>query len=391
MRVLVATPSLPLPFGEAVARCVHVVVTGLASRGHDVVCLACTEGDDKSVADAHAQAAIAGYEFRHVPLLLPDTNVVARRLASLSRPFSEYERVAELREVFDEEARLADVVHLEQLYFSRIGVTHPRAVTYLHHLELIDWEHRTEIDLRTRVVRRQMKRATAQILGESSRVIVGTNRLADRVLHINPRLRVSVVPGSIDVDLYPVLPHPAEPVVGLIGSMNWYPSHSAADRVMRKLWPEIHRMVPDSRLIVAGRGSSEKLAHHFLLAGAELLGTVARPEDFFSSISVLLYPPTRGSGIKIKVLEAMAYGRAVVSNAEGLEGFGDRGEIVAVQAETDDEFIEHTVSLLNNPQRRAALGSAGRSQVAEVYSVQPATDRLLDAYEQVGLVTGARR
>ena len=215
-----------------------------------------------------------------------------------------------------------------------------------------------------------MKRATAQILGESSRVIVGTNRLADRVLHINPRLRVSVVPGSIDVDLYPVLPHPAEPVVGLIGSMNWYPSHSAADRVMRKLWPEIHRMVPDSRLIVAGRGSSEKLAHHFPLAGAELLGTVARPEDFFSSISVLLYPPTRGSGIKIKVLEAMAYGRAVVSNAEGLEGFGDRGEIVAVQAETDDEFIEHTVSLLNNPQRRAALGSAGRSQVAEVYSVQ---------------------
>ena len=391
MRVLVVTPSLPLPFGKADARWLYVVVKGLAARGHDVVCLACTEAGEEEVAAATTGAEADGYRLRHVPLVLDPSGVLKRKVGSLIRPFSEYQKVAALRVAFDEESALADVVHVEHLFNSRIALDHPNAVTYLHHLEIIDWEHRTGIDLRTRITRLQMERATSQILSRTRRVLGATSRLVARAKTINSSIDASIVPVSIDPSLYPDLPLSADPVIGVIGSMHWYPSRSAADRVLVDLWPRIYDQVPDAKLLVAGWGSVENLGHRFPLEGAELLGAVDSPEDFFGAISVLLYPPARGSGFKIKVLEAMAYGRAAVSNAEGLEGLTDRGALVPVAAETDDEFVEAAVALLRDPGRRMSLGASGRQQVVDIYSPEPAIERLLDAYDQVGLLTPGLR
>ena len=378
----------PLPFGKADARWLHVVVTGLAGRGHDVLCIACTEEPDDQVQESQRLADAGGYEFTHVPMALDPSSVAARRLNSLRRPFNEYERVAELQKLVQREAATADVVHVEHVFTSRICDGLENAVTYLHHLEIIDWEERTDVDLRTRVVRKQMERATSQILRSTSRAIGATSRLVARSLTINPNLKTAVVPVSIDPSLYEVPPLPDEPIVGVIGSMHWYPSRSAADRALTRLWPEIHRQVPDARLLVAGWGSEENLGHRFPLEGAELLGAVDSPIDFFGAISTLLYPPARGSGFKIKVLEAMAYGRAAISNHEGLEGLTDRGELVPVHAETDAEFIEATVSMLADDDRRTALAAQGRTLVEDVYSPEPAIDRLLDAYSQLGFGSG---
>lgn len=388
MRVVVVTPSLPLPFGSADARWLHVMVEGLTARGHDVCCLACTEDDAELVAQAASQAEHAGFEFHHVALALEDESVAKRRARSLATPFNEYARVAEFRRLVEHHAATADVVHVEHLFTSRVTEGLPNVVTYLHHLELIDWERRDDLDRRARMVRVQMERATRQILGRSTHVIAATSRLLSRVRDLAPHVQGVVVPVSIDPALYPVLDLPAEPVVGVIGSMHWYPSRSAADRALTMLWPSIHHHRPDSRLVVAGFGAVEHLGHRFPLAGAELLGTVDRPEDFFGQISVLLYPPARGSGFKIKVLEAMAYGRAVISNHEGLEGLTDRGSHQAIHAESDDDFIVETLGLLGDARRIAELGSAGRVLVETTYSPEPAIDRLLDGYERLGFPTG---
>lgn len=388
MRVVVVTPSLPLPFGKADARWLHVVVTGLSRRGHDVLCIACTEESDENVAAATAMSADSGYEFVHVPLELEVEPVARRRARSALTPFNEYTRVAALRETVSAAALTADVVHVEHLFASRIAEGLPNAVTYLHHLEVIDWEERVGLDRRTRVVRAQMERATKQILRRSTHVIGATSRLVARAKATAPHLETAVVPVSIDPSLYDTLPLRTDPVAGVIGSMHWYPSRSAADRALTRLWPAIHQEVPEARLLVAGWGSEERLGHRFPLAGAELMGAVDRPEDFFGAISTLLYPPARGSGFKIKVLEAMAYGRPAISNHEGLEGLTDRGELVPVHAESDDDFIVETVALLRDGPRRAALAAAGRAQIDDVYSPEPAIDRLLDAYERLGFPAG---
>ncbi|MFT5531257.1 MAG: glycosyltransferase involved in cell wall biosynthesis [Candidatus Poriferisodalaceae bacterium] len=362
MRILVVTPSLPLAFGTVDARWLHVVVTELARRGREVVCVSCTEESDERIAQAQTFADERGFRFRHVSLSLHE-HPVARKARAFLKPFSEYERVDELTRVLDEEAPLADIVHIEHLFPSWVGAGRERTVTYLHHLEVIDWEQRTDLTNRERLTRWQVERATDAVLSISDRVIGASSRLVERALKVNPKLETGLVPVSIDPDRYEQLSLPDEPVVGLIGSMFWYPSRSAAD---------------------------EALGHLFPVAGAELLGTVDRPEDFFSRINTLLYPPALGSGCKIKVMEAMAYGRAVVSNTEGFEGLSDLPQDLLRPLDDDEALIERTVALLRDPAARAAEAAAGRELIENVFAPEPAVDRLEAAYEQLGLLTPAQ-
>lgn len=390
MRWLIASPSLPLPFGTADARWLDLIVGELARRGEDVTCLASTEEGSSRVNAASIRAADRDVEFVHVPLCVRG-GPVSRRLHSLARPMSQYREVPALVSEFESRAATADRVQIEHLFPSWLGVDRPDVVSYLHHLEVIDWEHRRDLDLRDRLTRRQMERATELILGRMSRVIGATSRLAARASSVNPDLRTGVVPVGIDPALYEAIPLPSAPVLGVIGSMHWYPSRSAAIRTLVDLWPEIHRQVPESRLVVAGWGSAEHLGHLFPIEGAELVGSVERPEDFFSQISTLIYPPVRGSGFKIKVLEAMAYGRPVVSNNEGLEGLTDRRQTVAEPIDDDAGLVARVVELLEDGAERARLGREGRTLVEDLYSPGPAVDRLLAAHEALRAPIPAER
>ena len=118
-----------------------------------------------------------------------------------------------------------------------------------------------------------------------------------------------------------------------------------------------------------------------------MLGQVARPEEFFSRVTMLLYPPPRGSGMKIKVLEAMAYGVPVVSNSEGLEGFDFAADIPAATGETNEELVRSVLGLLADGSERERIRRAGRHLVETHFSPVPAVDRLLSAYDSLGLLT----
>jgi glycosyltransferase involved in cell wall biosynthesis len=175
-----------------------------------------------------------------------------------------------------------------------------------------------------------------------------------------------------------------EPVVGLIGSMHWLPSRRAAQRLL-DLWPRIRQKLPAARLLIAGWNSEKYLGHRFPLDNARLLGEVANPLDFFSQVGVLVYPTPRGTGVKVKVLESFAYGVPVVTNTEGFEGLDiQSGE--GLIAETDDEFVAQTVAVLGDGPRRERIRLAARRLVDRNYSPVPTIDRLLEAYEQLGLI-----
>jgi glycosyltransferase involved in cell wall biosynthesis len=138
-------------------------------------------------------------------------------------------------------------------------------------------------------------------------------------------------------------------------------------------------------LLIAGWNSEKYLRDRFPIPNATLIGEVADPFDFFSQVGVLAYPTPRGTGVKVKVLESFAYGVPVVSNTEGFEGLDIRsGE--ALIAETDDEFVAQTVAILADGTERERLRQAARKLVEKSYSPVPTIDRLLEAYERLGLV-----
>jgi polysaccharide biosynthesis protein PslH len=385
VRVVIASPTLPLPFLTADARWLHVLVTGLANRGLKVTCVSCTDSPPRVVSAAVSAAEAANVRFVHVPLVLSDSTVVHRKAASLRRPFSEYARVSGFQAaVRSALASDCDVLHVEGLFTSWPFLGQSRLVTYAHHFDVVDWAGRPAMSARDRVTYLQMRRATRRLLPQIPRMIVGSTRLAKEARHLGFAADLDVSPLGLDLDLYqPVVPSKAL-TVGVIGSMHWYPSRSAAERVLKELWPEIHRRVPDSRLLVAGWNAERFLGHLFPVPGAELLGEVPDPASFFSRCSVILYPPSRGSGMKIKVLEAMAYGIPVVSNREGLEGLEPLPADGPIQAEQDEELISATVSVLTNTTQASRMCESGIRLMHERFS-SSVVDRLLESYQRLRL------
>lgn len=388
MRIVVVTPSLPLPFGRADARWLHTILKELGRRHIDVTCISTTEENEGSVDQARALLESHGVEFRHLPLYLRE-HPLRRRARSLKHPFSELERVCALRAaIVAELQRGYDVLHVEHLFSSWATLDLPRSVVYLHHLEVVDWEGRRDLSVRERIVLAQMHRATRYLLRRAQRLLVASDRLADELRSYRSPAAVRTAGVALDAELYPMVPPCPAAVVGVIGSMHWYPSRSAAARVLTALWPRIHERVPDARLVVAGWNSGQALGQFFPLSGAELMGPVREPTDLFGSVAVLLYPPPKGSGMKIKVLEAMAYGVPVVSNREGLEGLEELAHCYprhVAHGETDEELVQQTVRLLEDPTARAEQRREGRRLIEEHHSSVPAVDRLLDGYARLGL------
>jgi len=213
-----------------------------------------------------------------------------------------------------------------------------------------------------------------------------SSRIADAVGTINRDASTHVVPAALDLADYPVLPEPAgEPTIGMIGSMFWRPSREAARRLIDRIFPLVRREVPNARLLVAGWA-----AHRFLGApagadGVEISSDLPSADDFFRRIHVLLYAPGRASGMKIKVAEALAYGRGVVTTVDGTEGLDlTDGEHVLVGA-TDAELASGACALLRDRERRRRLATAGRQVVGELLSPERTTGQMLEVYSSLGL------
>ncbi len=381
MRIAMFSPSLPRPFGSADARWLFVCMNEIGRRGHELELISCTESSETEIQDAQRLAQLAGCRLHHVPMHVAEP-AFRRRLRSLRNPHSEYARVAGLPELLDTIAQRADVVHVEHLFPSWLALNRRDTSVYLHHLEAIDWTGPRTLTRHEQLEKLQIGRATRHLLRRLPNIIAATPRIAHAAREINPTASVEVASVAIDTTLYPMLEMVQEPVVGVVGSMHWYPSRSAAERVLLRLWPRIREQVPNARLIVAGFGAEQYLGKHFPCEGAELLGTVDRPEDFFEQASVLLYPPERGSGMKIKALESFAYGVPVVSNTEGFEGLDGESGTHYVHAESDEALIAATVDLLKTPALRESLRENARAFVDEHYSPRPAVDRLFAAWQR---------
>ncbi|MGH7895270.1 MAG: glycosyltransferase family 4 protein [Candidatus Binatia bacterium] len=380
-------PAAPLPFGDTAARWFHLLARDLLAHGHEVACLTVSDEPAAKIADARAQleaVAPAGRLSWHAFPLRGAVHPLWRKLRNAGRPFSELVYAPGFRDALAAELRRGyDVLHLEQLWSGWAGLGVPRSLLNVHHLEVIDLEHAQPATLAERKTHWQMRRATRRLLRRAPAMRLFTPRLLDRVRTFNDAARCWVVPFALDLGLYPLQPVVDEPVVGLLGSMHWPPSRSAAERLVTRLWPRVKARAPRARLLVAGWNARRYLADYASLPDVSIEENLASPADFFSRVSVLAYAPGRGSGMKIKVMEAMAYGVPVVTTSEGVEGMDVADGAQAFVAEEDDVLAERVVTLLDDRATRLHLREAARGLLEERYTPGPVMARMMDVYGHV--------
>jgi glycosyltransferase involved in cell wall biosynthesis len=244
-----------------------------------------------------------------------------------------------------------------------------------HNVEWVLFEHYI------RQARSPLHRAYAQIESHRMRrwdqsacmratvVLACSGHDRDLLRDLCPGVQCTVVPNTIDTASYCSAADSGEPVVLYTGGMDWYPNRDAAQFFANEILPNVRRRVPGVRFLVAGRNPSEefrRLMSQF--RGVELTGTIPDMREMFAKAAVCVVPLRIGSGTRLKILEAAAMAKPVVSThlgAEGLE-FADGTEIVLKDA--PEGFSDATVNLLLDPSRRQSLGQAARRRVEDMYS-----------------------
>jgi glycosyltransferase involved in cell wall biosynthesis len=202
--------------------------------------------------------------------------------------------------------------------------------------------------------------AVALVCSEPDRALI--QRLA-------PKVAIMVVPNIVDTDGYQ--PSGLERPSTLLyqGGMDWYPNRDAVEFFVLAILPRLRVSVPEARFVVGGRNPSDEFRRRFAgLRDLEFTGTVPDMRAEIAKAAVCVVPLRIGSGTRLKILEAAAMAKPIVSTRVGAEGldFVDGREIIL--ADEPEAFAAAVAELLSDPARRRELGEAARRRVEERYS-----------------------
>lgn len=185
--------------------------------------------------------------------------------------------------------------------------------------------------------------------------------------------QVRAVPNS--TRLPALMPLPSDPTFLFLGTFTYLPNRQAAQRLVASIWPRIRARAPAARLVVAGDGS-KGFGESRSAPGIEWRGFVPDLDALYRETRVVLCPISVGGGTRIKIIEAGAHARPVVSTTIGAEGLelAPEGEILL--RDDDEAFAEACLALIENDARAAALGLAARARVEATYGRDAVVERV---------------
>lgn len=377
MKILVLLPDSPAPWSNAAARYYGPMLKTLDALGHRVTAFAIRRSA-QTEEEAAGYFGKTGIRFRFFdpPSSKPFLSRKARSLwrSGWELSASEFGKAARTEAGGD-----YDVVLAEQISSARVVAGLAHVVCSLHCLRHVDMRAIGGGRSWVRLFRQwQVRREERSTIAEVGKVRALSRRLQDLTERLVPSTKTCVVPLCIDPALYEPVAGPTIPTVGVIGSMFWEPSRAAGVHFMTHIVPGLRNKMHDLRFVVAGWKAKHYLSPLAVKAGVELIEDFPQPRGIFQRLSVLVYAPPVATGMKVKVLEAMAYGVPVVVNTEGFEGLEADPEPGARLAESDGEIVEAVLELLGDPAKRRRAVESGRACLARSFSPEVTTQALAD-------------
>lgn len=260
--------------------------------------------------------------------------------------------------------RLAVVEHFWCAPYADAIAPHAETLVLdLHNVESVRYDrsapfHPWPMSLGLRRIAHACQRMERLWLPRFSLLLTTSAEDAGRVTQIAPGCRCAVYPNAL-----PLLPQPRrveEDVVVFSGNFDYPPNISAVRFFRDRIWPRLNRRWPQLRWRLVGRNPGGVRRHVRSDPRIELTGPVEDAITELAAAKVVVVPLLSGSGTRIKIIEAWAAGRAVVSTSIGAEGLPAVNGQHLILADTPEAFAQAVASLLESPDERQRLGRAGR-------------------------------
>jgi sugar transferase (PEP-CTERM/EpsH1 system associated) len=394
MKLLMMSACLPRPSWGASTRNYHLL-KALTTR-HQVTLVALVNSDE----------SVTTSEVAHLASITPALRV-------LSRPLSRAKRWQQLRSLVSAKSYFLNLFLLPEvqetlnalfakeqydaiLYESALiaGYQAPQNVKIIidqHNIEYELLERTYELEKGTlrkwysKQENRLLKKGELDRCRHANLVVVTSERERILLQHSLPTTTIAVVSNGVDVEMFRSDGYTQEKSHQIIftGTMDYYPNNEAVLFFAQCCWPLIRAQVPDATWLIVGKKPSAEVQRLAELPGVTVTGQVPDVRPYLASSAVAIAPLRIGSGTRLKILEALAMQKAVVSTSIGCEGLAlVPGKHLLVE-DQPEMLARAVVTLLQDVEKRQALGEAGRSLVEAEYSWEWCGNQLLAALEQI--------
>jgi polysaccharide biosynthesis protein PslH len=392
MRILQISHKSPWPPLEGGPIAMHALITGLQAKGHEVhvLTMSTPKFPLQNTAIPKDYAAKTAFEYVHIDTSVHAIdalkNLFSRRSYNIERFISdEFESVLIQRL----QKNSYEVIILESLYVTPYIDTirknsAAKIIFRAHNVEHRIWERMTK------ATHNPLKRAylgllTRRLLHYEQRIIPTVDGIAAITgndakffAQYAGKVKVTVVPFGINPEEYVYTPQEARQIsLCHIGSMDWLPNTEGIKWFLDKCWPGLHKVFPSLKLHLAGRNMPAWLLNN-TYPNVVIAGEVEDARTFMTNHPAMIVPLLAGSGVRVKIIEAMALGRTVITTPTGAEGICyTQGENILI-AKSPVAFFELIKSCIDDPSECARIGQNARALIESGHHTGVATTAMLE-------------
>ena len=284
-----------------------------------------------------------------------------------------------------------DLIHYEMLHTGQYRLeTNARSLLSLQNVDSNIWRRlreQTSNPLRKCVFWTQERafRRYERTMSRSFDLVACASEVdRDLMEGICPGLSAGVIPNGVDTQLYqPNHEVEEETTIIYTGSMDWFPNEDAAIYFIEEILPIIQTKCQNLKFYVVGQFPTERLKRYGNRPGVVVTGRVDDIKPYFARATVYVVPLRIGGGTRLKILEALAMGKAVVSTSVGAEGLNLTAGDEIMIADEPAKFADGVFQLMEDKSMRRELGENGRRRVKTEYDWRRIGEKLQGMYEAV--------
>ncbi len=381
MRVLQFCLKPPFPNKDGGCLAINQMTRALDKAGISVKVMAICTAKHPYVPEAYPPGYLEKYGFE---TLFVDTslNVVDAFSALLTQDSYNISRFfsPDVDKALEEllMAETYDVIILESLFVASYmhtirRITQAPVVLRSHNLEFTIWHRLAKLQKSgikktyLRILTRQLKIYETDVLKEIDGLIaINPDELAHFRRLGYPGKGITVPFGVDTRDYIPDHEHMEFPSVFHLGSMDWQPNQEGLKWYLDKVWPLILTERPDLKMYIAGREMPEWV-DEYATENVIIIGDVPDAKNFMRSKGVLVIPLLSGGGMRVKMIEALALEKAIVSTPLGARGVKIKNGKDAILARSAADFARSVIKLTDDLQATLEMGKAGRHLVEFTY------------------------
>ncbi len=397
MKILMLCNKSPWPKREGGPIAMHAMISGLLQAGHSVKVLAANTNkynvNPETLPDDFREKT--QIEFVDIDLSLSITGALYNFIAGKSYHVTRFHTKAFAQKITETLRKdTFDIIQLETLQMATyldIIRRYSKAPVVLraHNIEHKIWQRIAENcpnplkKLYINHLYKTLRRFEIGILNKIDGIVAITPVDARNFDRLSHSTNIISIPFGINLDTLPENPiQPEDASLFHIGTMNWFPNEEGIRWLIKEVWPAVTKRLPEIELHLAGRYMPDWMKK-LSAPGIIIDGEVPDVWEYMQRFSIMVVPLFSGSGIRIKIVEAMAAGKAIITTAIGAEGINyEHGQHLLI-AKDSRSFTEAIVKLCDDSNLRDSLGKNARMLIAKEHDNQKLMQKLTGFYIEI--------